>query len=175
MISGQSINTEIIYSRPDYTIRGIILADQVAHLTFSRQRHLLAVDWLQTSCNIRLSNSRTELSQAIRRQLDEYFAGRRTSFSLSVTPLLVERGTAFQQRVWQLTATIPYGEKRTYGQLATALGSPGAARAVGQALNANPIALIVPCHRVVAARGVGGFAGGEAAKKALLQLEERGK
>jgi methylated-DNA-[protein]-cysteine S-methyltransferase len=84
----------------------------------------------------------------------------------------VEKGTAFQRRVWDQIADIPYGETKTYGELARALGNPGAARAVGQACNANPLALIVPCHRVTGSSGPGGFAGGCAVKQYLLELEQ---
>ncbi|MCX5876804.1 MAG: MGMT family protein [Deltaproteobacteria bacterium] len=84
----------------------------------------------------------------------------------------MEKGTEFQRHVWDCIAKIPYGETKTYGELAQALGKPGAARAVGQACNANPLALIVPCHRVTGSCGLGGFAGGTEAKKYLLDLEQ---
>ena len=87
----------------------------------------------------------------------------------------MEKGTEFQRRVWDSIAEIPYGETKTYGELAQALGNPGAARAVGQACNANPLALIVPCHRVTGSSGLGGFAGGCAVKKHLLQMEQLAK
>jgi O-6-methylguanine DNA methyltransferase len=102
------------------------------------------------------------------RQLGEYFAGVRRAFDL---PLDL-RGTPFQLRVWNALLRIPYGETRTYGQLAAALGQPGAARAVGAANGANPVGIIVPCHRVVAAGGgLGGFGGGLDRKRFLLALE----
>jgi len=84
----------------------------------------------------------------------------------------VEQGTTFQRGVWDRIAEIRYGETQTYGELAQSLGNPGAARAVGQACNANPLALIVPCHRVTGSTGLGGFAGGGAVKKYLLHLEQ---
>ena len=99
--------------------------------------------------------------------LEEYLQGRRRDLAF---PYRLE-GTDFQKRVWQALAEIPYGETRTYKQIAAAAGSPGAARAVGQACGANPLPLLIPCHRVVASGGHGGFGGGEPLKKYLLRLE----
>lgn len=105
---------------------------------------------------------------AVREQLAAYFAGERTAFDV---PLEL-RGTAFQQRVWAALQEIPYGETRTYGQLAAALGAPSASRAVGLANGRNPISIVVPCHRVVGASGsLTGYAGGVERKRALLALE----
>lgn len=104
-----------------------------------------------------------------RRQLDEYFAGERTRFALPLAP----RGDTFQRRVWSLLTEIPYGETRTYGDLARELGNPGAARAVGAANGRNPLGVIVPCHRVIGADGsLTGYAGGLERKRFLLGLEE---
>ena len=101
-------------------------------------------------------------------QLAEYLAGGRTSFDL---PLDL-RGTPFQRRCWQALLQIPFGETCTYAQLASAISMPpGAARAVGQANGANPVPVIVPCHRVVASGGLGGYAGGLDLKRRLLELE----
>ncbi|GAB2995487.1 methylated-DNA--[protein]-cysteine S-methyltransferase [Amycolatopsis acidiphila] len=102
-------------------------------------------------------------------QLKEYFAGHRRTFDLELAP----RGTPFEQRVWSLLTRIPHGQTRTYGELAAALGEPGAAQAVGNANGWNPISIIVPCHRVVGASGrLTGYAGGLARKRFLLDLEE---
>ncbi len=102
------------------------------------------------------------------RQLDGYFAGNRRAFDLP----LDFNGTAFQQSVWRELLAIPFGETRTYGQLAERLGRPTAARAVGAANGRNPISIIAPCHRVIGASGgLTGFAGGLAAKALLLDLE----
>jgi methylated-DNA-[protein]-cysteine S-methyltransferase len=104
------------------------------------------------------------------RQLGEYFACRRQRFDL---PLDL-RGTEFQRRVWQALLRIPYGETRSYKQLAESLGSPQACRAVGLANGRNPIGIIVPCHRVIGANGsLTGFAGGLERKRLLLDLENR--
>ena len=102
-----------------------------------------------------------------RRQLDEYFAGKRQRFKISLAP----QGTVFQTRVWQALLAIPHGTTLTYGDMAHRLGNPRAARAVGAACGANPVAIIIPCHRVVAANGLGGYAGGLEIKRKLLALE----
>jgi methylated-DNA-[protein]-cysteine S-methyltransferase len=101
-------------------------------------------------------------------QLNEYFEGRRVSFSME----LEMRGTHFQQAVWEALLAIPFGETRSYGQIAKRLGKPNAARAVGAANGRNPLSIIVPCHRVVGHSGrLTGFAGGLEAKSYLLTLE----
>jgi methylated-DNA-[protein]-cysteine S-methyltransferase len=105
---------------------------------------------------------------AVRQQLDEYFAGRRTQFDL---PLAAD-GTEFQKQVWAALRTIPNGETRTYGQIATQIGNSSAARAVGMANGLNPISIVVPCHRVVGSNGkLTGFGGGIDRKRFLLELE----
>ena len=102
------------------------------------------------------------------RQLAEYFARTRRAFQL---PLDL-RGTPFQLAVWKALLRIPYGETRSYGQLAVELGHAGAARAVGTANGSNPVSIIVPCHRVIAAGGgLGGYGGGLERKRFLLDLE----
>ena len=101
-------------------------------------------------------------------QLEEYFAGERTSFDVALAP----RGTAFQLDVWRELEAIAYGEVITYAQLARRVGRPKGFRAVGQANGRNPLPIIVPCHRVVASNGLGGYAGGVDVKRALLELEE---
>ncbi|HJE52257.1 MAG TPA: methylated-DNA--[protein]-cysteine S-methyltransferase, partial [Tessaracoccus flavescens] len=98
------------------------------------------------------------------------FDGERRQFSLPLAP----RGTEFQRRVWAALAEIPYGETRSYGELATALGRPGASRAVGMANGRNPISIVVPCHRVVGANGsMTGYAGGVERKVYLLDFERQ--
>jgi methylated-DNA-[protein]-cysteine S-methyltransferase len=102
------------------------------------------------------------------RQLGEYFAGGRRAFDVP----LDFRGPEFQKSVWRILLTIPFGETRTYGQIAQAVGRPAASRAVGAANGRNPISIIAPCHRVVGADGsLTGFAGGLDAKRFLLGLE----
>lgn len=102
------------------------------------------------------------------RQLEEYFAGRRRVFDL---PLDL-RGTVFQRRVWSELLKIPFGETRTYAEVARAIGAPRAVRAVGAANGANPVPIVVPCHRVVATGGgLGGYRGGLQLKRRLLEME----
>ncbi len=101
-------------------------------------------------------------------ELNAFFAGDLHQFSVPIDL----RGTEFQRKVWNLLLGIPYGETRSYGQIAGALGRPGASRAVGQAIGTNPVAIIVPCHRVIGTNGgLVGYGGGLHRKQALLQLE----
>ena len=110
----------------------------------------------------------TEGILACKNQLEEYFAGERRAFDLPLAP----KGTAFQQKVWRALTEIPYGETRTYGEIAAAIGNPKAARAVGMANNKNPIGILIPCHRVIGADGkLVGYAGGMEKKAFLLELE----
>jgi methylated-DNA-[protein]-cysteine S-methyltransferase len=103
-------------------------------------------------------------------QLEAYFAGERTDFDLELSLA----GSEFQRRVWQALLTIPYGETRSYGEIAEQIGASGAARAVGLANGRNPIAIIVPCHRVIGASGsLTGYGGGLERKQSLLELERR--
>ena len=103
-------------------------------------------------------------------QLEAYFAGERTDFDLELSLA----GSEFRRRVWQALLTIPYGETRSYGEIAEQIGASGAARAVGLANGRNPIAIIVPCHRVIGASGsLTGYGGGLERKQSLLELERR--
>jgi methylated-DNA-[protein]-cysteine S-methyltransferase len=105
---------------------------------------------------------------AVRREVEEYCAGERTEFTLTLAP----QGSDFQRAVWEALCAIPYGETRSYGEVARAIGQPDAARGVGAANAANPIALIVPCHRVIGADGsLTGYGGGLPMKQALLAHE----
>jgi methylated-DNA-[protein]-cysteine S-methyltransferase len=102
-------------------------------------------------------------------QLTAYFAGRLRAFDVPVAP----GGTPFQSRVWRALQDIPYGETESYGALATRIGDPKAVRAVGLANGANPISIIIPCHRVIGANGsLIGYGGGLPTKRALLSLEQ---
>jgi methylated-DNA-[protein]-cysteine S-methyltransferase len=106
----------------------------------------------------------------LRDQLAEYFAGERREFDLRLAP----EGTPFERSVWEELRRIPFGETRSYGEIAGAIGRPGAARAVGRANGANPIPIVVPCHRVIGADGsLTGFGGGLEAKSRLLEIEGR--
>jgi len=112
----------------------------------------------------------TKVLQEARKQLQEYFNGSRKKFNVPLNP----HGTAFQQKVWKALQEIPYGQTRSYGEIAAAIGNPKASRAVGGANNKNPIMIFIPCHRVIGADGsLVGFGGGIEVKKYLLELEQR--
>ena len=111
---------------------------------------------------------RNDCVVAAKRQLGEYFEGTRREFDLNLAPA----GTDFQLRVWRALSAIPYGETRSYGEIADAIGNPRAAMAVGGANGSNPLPIVVPCHRVIGSDGtLTGFGGGLAAKRYLLDLE----
>lgn len=110
----------------------------------------------------------TPLTEVCREQLTEFFAGQRQQFDLPLDP----QGTEFQRQVWQALAAIPFGETRSYGQLAEGLGRKGAQRAVGAANGRNPISIVIPCHRVIGSDGsLTGYAGGMGRKQWLLAFE----
>lgn len=114
-------------------------------------------------------NDRHPILLKTEQQLNEYFAGQRQQFSI----VLDMRGTRFQKNVWDALLAIPFGETRSYGQLAKQLGNPKASRAVGAANGRNPLSIIVPCHRVIGSSGkLTGFAGGLETKAHLLSLEK---
>ena len=113
---------------------------------------------------------KSALMDKVFKQLTEYFAGKRKKFAFP----FVLHGTEFQKKVWAELEKIPYGETRSYGQIAAAIGNPKAARAVGMANNRNPIIIVVPCHRVIGASGkLVGYGGGLEMKEALLKLETK--
>ncbi|SCL15766.1 methylated-DNA--[protein]-cysteine S-methyltransferase [Micromonospora inyonensis] len=115
--------------------------------------------------------ARSELSRRTVAELDTYFAGELVEFTV---PVVARRGSEFERAVWREMTRIPYGETVTYGEVAKAVGDPGAARAVGVACNRNPLPVIVPCHRIVGAGGkLVGFGGGLPRKVHLLELEAR--
>jgi AraC family transcriptional regulator, regulatory protein of adaptative response / methylated-DNA-[protein]-cysteine methyltransferase len=108
--------------------------------------------------------------EVLAREMDEYFAGRLTEFSVSAAP----QGSDFERLAWDYLRTIPFGQTRSYGQQARAIAGPDAARAVGRANGANPIAILIPCHRVIGADGsLTGYGGGMHRKRWLLEHERR--
>lgn len=153
-----------------------LMPSPVGTLTLvSQDQRLIAVLWEQERENrVRLGplqrDDRCPVLIETAHQLSEYFAGKRRRFDLA----LAFTGTAFQRQVWDALLSIPFGETRTYGQIAQQIGNPSAVRAVGAANGRNPISIIAPCHRVIGASGgLTGFAGGLAAKQYLLALEGR--
>ncbi|MDF3161563.1 methylated-DNA--[protein]-cysteine S-methyltransferase [Pseudomonas proteolytica] len=152
-----------------------LMPSPVGQLTLvARNGKLAAILWETERANrVRLGelvavDDSPALLQA-ERQLNEYFAGTRDRFDLE----LDFEGTEFQKKVWAALLTIPFGETRSYSQIATQIGSPKAVRAVGAANGRNPISIVAPCHRVIGASGrLTGFAGGLEAKQYLLTLED---
>lgn len=119
-----------------------------------------------------IMRDRSEFSDGVYRQVQEFLTGERKSFDV----IYSLNGTEFQRKVWATLCKIPYGETRSYKQIAEALGQPKAVRAVGMANNRNPLMIIVPCHRVIGSDGsLVGYAGGLEMKKALLEVEQCGR
>ena len=155
-----------------------LMPSPVGQLTLvARADKLSAILWECERANrvrlgeLRPANDSPVLSETAR-QLQEYFAGTRSQFELE----LDFTGTPFQKRVWQALLTIPFGETRSYSQIARQIGNPNAVRAVGAANGRNPISIVAPCHRVIGASGsLTGFAGGLEAKQYLLALEGTGQ
>lgn len=129
--------------------------------------HKKEPDKIATSSVSRLTEE-TPLLKETSRQLQEYFEGKRTVFSLPLAPV----GTEFQKKCWDALLTIPYGETRSYKDIAIAIGNEKACRAVGMANHNNPISIIIPCHRVIGANGsMVGYGGGLPVKEYLLKME----
>ena len=127
-------------------------------------------DRIKKGLNAEFVDQDDEVLEETREQLDEYLNGNRKEFDI---PLLMV-GTDFQRRVWKALMKVPYGVTSTYGQIAEDIGSPKAVRAVGNANRANPISIIVPCHRIIGGHGeLAGYGGGLSVKKRLLNLEQR--
>jgi methylated-DNA-[protein]-cysteine S-methyltransferase len=148
----------------------------VGELTLvASDRGLAAVLWEDDDpSRVRLADLKEAAGHPVlvrtQQQLEQYFAGQRRNFTVALDPA----GTEFQIRVWNALRTIPFGETRSYGQIAEQIGSHKAVRAVGAANGANPLSIIVPCHRVIGANGkLTGFAGGLEVKARLLALERR--
>jgi methylated-DNA-[protein]-cysteine S-methyltransferase len=136
--------------------------DVLTRVSIGAPREVVQAEWE------RVSSGPGVLAEACA-QLGDYFAGTRLRFDLPLAPA----GTEFQRRVWEALCAVPFGETSTYGRIARALGEPQAVRAVGAANGRNPLAIVVPCHRVVGADGsLTGYAGGLDRKRFLLALEE---
>lgn len=170
MFSGSRV---LIWGETDTPVGPITLAlsgKGVCHLGFMNGEQALlhlerwAKEWFGS---VRLERNDTEIAP-VTRQLNEYFNGDRRQFDLPIDLC----GTSFQKLVWQQLQTIPYGEVRSYKDVAQAMGAPKAVRAVGGANNRNPVSIIVPCHRVVGSNGsLVGYGGGLEVKEYLLRLE----
>jgi len=135
-----------------------------------RNGRLVALHWAagpESLADFGLARRDPEAVRPFRRQIADYFAGKR----VKLAPLDLPGTTPFARRVYAAVARIPYGQTRTYGEIAEAAGRPGAARAVGTLMARNPLCLGIPCHRVVAAGGLGGFGGRPDRKRRLLSLE----
>lgn len=117
---------------------------------------------------INKNTSKTGYFSGIKRQLDKYFSGEKITFEFKTSP----DGTYFQKKVWTVLKKIPYGETRTYGEIAKMINNPLVQRAVGNACAKNPILILIPCHRVISQNGLGGFAYGVKAKEQLLNIEK---
>ncbi len=137
--------------------------------SFDDDGALCGLTWSDTPAPLALDLPAAVAAAAsrLREQLSAYLAGDDVAFDVPLRPV----GTPFQQQVWSALRRIPFGATVSYGDLARELGRPGGARAVGQANGANPIPIVIPCHRVVARHGLGGFSGGLHRKERLLALE----
>ena len=128
---------------------------------------IIEISFEKTKTNFQIEE--TKLIQQTHQQLEEYFAGKRTEFTIPIKML----GTPFEEKVWQALTTIPYGETRSYQDIAIQIGNPKACRAVGMANHKNPLPIIVPCHRVIGKnRKLVGYAGGIGIKEKLLSIEK---
>lgn len=130
---------------------------------------LLLLQKIDESQNV---GKKTDFTERVYTEIMEYLKGERTTFDIAYEL----EGTAFQKKVWQELTKIPYGETRTYKEIAIAIGNPNASRAVGMANNKNPLMIVVPCHRVTGTNGkLVGYGGGIAMKRELLAMEQRVK
>ncbi|MEF3695400.1 MAG: methylated-DNA--[protein]-cysteine S-methyltransferase [Candidatus Cloacimonadota bacterium] len=146
----------------------MIYSHQFFHLEISTSQE--AITRISFVTDPQPAPASTSLEKQIKQQLDEYFAGNRERFELPLCP----QGTEFQKAVWQALSSIPYGQTRTYAQIAALIGKPKACRAVGMANHNNPLPILIPCHRVIGADGkLTGYAGGLTIKQLLLDLERR--
>ena len=163
------------YSYGKFTIYCLIGPEEnIVHLTFASNRHELAQKKITGLDNSVVFRTLKQDDFCYNTVFNDYFTGNLSQFPIKRDSPFIGAGTPFQQKIWHHISAIPYGSSITYQELAELAGSRKGARAAGTACGANPLALIVPCHRVVAQKGPGGFAGGLAIKKALLALEHAG-
>ena len=149
-------------------IYGEIYRSPIGALTIlSGDKGIKAIKFYEDE-KVKAQGRTNEMTRWAVKELEEYFQGKRKTFTVPCVP----QGTDFQKRVWEALTQIPYGETRTYKEIAAAAGNPKASRAVGMANNRNPIPIIIPCHRVIGTNGsLTGYAGGLKVKEYLLKLE----
>ena len=165
---GVKLSTGVVET-PLGQIRAAVTESGVARIALPRSSGSGFAGWLRTVWADAERVPWLPLLDKLAQELAEYFAGKRREFSLAVEP----RGTDFQRAVWREIAAIPYGATLTYSEIARGAGRGAAVRAAGTATGANPIPILIPCHRVIAAHGkLGGFSGGLDAKRRLLALEK---
>jgi O-6-methylguanine DNA methyltransferase len=163
------------YSYGKFTIYCLIGPEEnIVHLTFAPNGHELAQKQLTGLDNSVVFKTMKQESFRYNTVFNDYFTGNLSKFPIKIDSPFIGEGTRFQQRVWRHISAIPYGSCITYQRLAESAGSHKGARAAGLACGANPLALIIPCHRVIAQNGLGGYAGGLAIKESLLALEHTG-
>jgi methylated-DNA-[protein]-cysteine S-methyltransferase len=165
------MSVEVSYApidSPFGTLHGAMTERGLARLAFPEERLEMFLERLSHKLSPRIVASPRALAP-VQRELDEYFAGRRRTFDLVLDWSLI---TPFARRVLRMTAAIPYGGHLSYAEIAAEAGSPRGARAAGNALGSNPIAIVIPCHRVLhSGGGIGGYGGGLDRKRYLLKLE----
>ena len=145
--------------------------DNIIHLTFAQEKHKRAIQFLADNQQTISKGKHEEFPFGS--VFQDYFTGNLIRFPMKIDSPFISSGTDFQKQVWVGIAKIPFGQTVTYGDLAKSIGKPGSSRAVGSACGANPLSLIIPCHRVVGMHGLGGFAGGLGVKRKLLELEKK--
>jgi len=146
--------------------------ENIIHVSFTSRGHEQAHKQL-TALNNRVSFKIIRQEDfRFNKVFENYFNGKLLGIPVTIDSPFIDAGSGFQQKVWQQIAAIPYGSTITYQELAEQAGSPKGARAAGMACGANPLPIIIPCHRVVAQNGIGGFGGGVALKRSLLALEQ---
>ena len=146
--------------------------ENIIHLCFTSNKHGLAQKKITDLDNSVVIRAIKQNDFRYDKVFSDYFTGKLSRFPIKIDSPFIHAGTPCQQKVWQQIAAIPYGRCMSYQKLAELAGSHKGARAAGTACGANPLALIIPCHRVIAQNGLGGFAGGLGTKKSLLSLEQ---
>ena len=149
-------------------IRAFVYSTSLGDITVACSREAVLGVWFGHRIPEGAAEKETQLSARCYGQICEYLRGERREFDLPLAP----KGTGFQRKVWEALRTIPYGQTRSYAEIAAQVGSPRACRAVGMANHRNPISILIPCHRVVGKNGgLTGYAGGLERKEILLKLE----